>query len=86
MINPLSSGSLMMGSIALGLPTQINPLERNNRWFRQQIADELHIMKADATLPTSFLILVKILIKLWQGVLKEGCHRIIAAKNLGWTQ
>ena len=21
----------------------------------------------------------------WQGVLKEGCHRIIAAKNLGWT-
>ena len=65
MIDPLSSGSLMMGSIALGLPTQINPLERNNRWFRQQIADELHNMKADATLPTSFLILVKILIKLW---------------------
>ena len=62
----------MMGSIALGVPTAINPLERNNRWFRKQISEELHRIQPRAKLPTSLLVLVKILMKLWPEWVADG--------------
>jgi ubiquitin C-terminal hydrolase len=64
-IDPRKSGAPMMGFAALGLSSSINSLERSNKWFQQEIEEELIRMEPSATMPTSLVILVEILGRLW---------------------
>ena len=47
------------------MATNINCVEQGNNWFRRQVAEELHKVKAHATLPTSLIVLVDVLQTLW---------------------